>query len=284
MRRLLQHWTESSIILTSKEGSVWRNKKKNKKRTVAFAEDRLLTWFTSTSGSPEPMIPSRTMPTYLLLLFEIHLMASWKDCTNKEYESEKLKDRIGIAWPGDSSEESRTWLSQIEDDGEKKYRARFTKQEFLGSDMENYERNAVVKNQGTKQRGQRIVGDCWQWETNGPCSKGDNCSFRHDVFKRAKMTVESVSELFHAAESEKCVENPKSQRQESQWKNVSMAMQGLTSKELAPIHSVNSGTLPECLFYKTKSGCRFGEKCSYAHRQVDNNLVKGQKRMTTKVQ
>ena len=26
---------------------------------------------------------------------------------------------------------------------------------------------------------------------------------------------------------------------------------------------------PECLFYKTKSGCRFVEKCSYAHRQVD---------------
>ena len=26
---------------------------------------------------------------------------------------------------------------------------------------------------------------------------------------------------------------------------------------------------PECLFYKTKSGCRFGEKCSYAHRQLD---------------
>ena len=26
---------------------------------------------------------------------------------------------------------------------------------------------------------------------------------------------------------------------------------------------------PECLFYKTKSGCQFGEKCSYAHRQVD---------------
>ena len=26
---------------------------------------------------------------------------------------------------------------------------------------------------------------------------------------------------------------------------------------------------PECLFYKTKSGCKFGEKCSYAHRQVD---------------
>ena len=29
----------------------------------------------------------------------------------------------------------------------------------------NYERNAVVKNQGTKQREQRSLGDCWQWKT-----------------------------------------------------------------------------------------------------------------------
>ena len=52
----------------------------------------------------------------------------------------------------------------------------------------NYERNAVVDNQGTKQRGQRILGDCWQWETNGQCSRGDNCSFRHDIIKRGNMT------------------------------------------------------------------------------------------------
>ena len=31
---------------------------------------------------------------------------------------------------------------------------------------------------------------------------------------------------------------------------------------------------PECLFYKTKSGCRFGEKCSYADRQVDDQPSK----------
>ena len=34
---------------------------------------------------------------------------------------------------------------------------------------------------------------------------------------------------------------------------------------------------PECLFYKTKSGCRFGEKCSYAHRQVDEQPTKRSK-------
>ena len=40
----------------------------------------------------------------------------------------------------------------------------------------NFE-NAVVKNQGTKQRVQRILGDCWQWETNGQCVKGKQLLF-----------------------------------------------------------------------------------------------------------
>ena len=34
---------------------------------------------------------------------------------------------------------------------------------------------------------------------------------------------------------------------------------------------------PECSFYKTQSGCRFGEKCSYAHRQVDEQPTKRSK-------
>ena len=34
---------------------------------------------------------------------------------------------------------------------------------------------------------------------------------------------------------------------------------------------------PECLYYKTKSGCRFGEKCSFAHRQVDAQPTKRSK-------
>ena len=41
----------------------------------------------------------------------------------------------------------------------------------------NYERHAMVKNQGRQQREQRSLGDCWQWETNGQCVKGNNCSF-----------------------------------------------------------------------------------------------------------
>ena len=48
----------------------------------------------------------------------------------------------------------------------------------------------------------------------------------------------------------------------------------ITSKELAPIHSVKKWHPPKYLFYKTGNGCRFGEKCSYAHRQVDEQHSK----------
>ena len=37
----------------------------------------------------------------------------------------------------------------------------------FGARSGNFEKNAVVKNQGTKQRVQRILGDYWQWEATG---------------------------------------------------------------------------------------------------------------------
>ena len=61
------------------------------------------------------------------------------------------------------------------------------------------EQNLRIKNSEArngnheKERRQRILGDSWQWETNGQCSKGDNCSFRHDINKRAKMTQPNPS-------------------------------------------------------------------------------------------
>ena len=39
---------------------------------------------------------------------------------------------------------------------------------------------------------------------------------------------------------------------------------------------------PECMIHKTKSGCRFGEKCSYAHRQVDEQPTKRSKKNSDK--
>ena len=49
MRGLLRHWTKSSIILTLKKESVWRNKRP-RSRTVSFVAGRLFTWSTITFG------------------------------------------------------------------------------------------------------------------------------------------------------------------------------------------------------------------------------------------
>ena len=135
----------------------------------------------------------------------------------------------------------------------------------------------MVKNQETKQRVQRILGDCWQWESNGQCSRGDNCSFRHDVNKRGKITQSNSSPSSFMPPNERKASRTRSPR----GKSPSGRMYRLPCKDYLKgtcTHSFcEKWHPPECLFYKTKSGCRFGEKCSYAHRQVDEQPSKRSK-------
>ena len=184
----------------------------------------------------------------------------------------ETQDRIGIVRPGDSSEEVRTWLSQIENYGEEKYRGRNSKRIF-GIRNGNFEKNAVVKNQGTKQRVPRILGDCWQWEFNGQCVKGNNCSFRHDMDERGKVTPSYPSPNSFMQQKERKASRTRSPRGRS----PSGRMYRWPCKDYLRGTCNNSFCEqwhpPECWFYKTKSGCWFGEKCSYAHCQVDEQLT-----------
>ena len=142
----------------------------------------------------------------------------------------------------------------------------------------NYEKNALVKNQGTKQRGQRTLGDCWQWKTKGQCSKKDNCSFRHDINKRAKLTQPNPSPSSFMQQNERNASRTRSPR----GKSPSGRMSRWPCKDYLKGTCTNSFCEkwhpPECLFYKSESGCRFGEKCSYAHRQVDEQPSKRSKK------
>ena len=148
----------------------------------------------------------------------------------------------------------------------------------LGARIGNYERNDVVKNQGTKQRGQRILGDCWQWEFNGQCSRGDNCSFQHDMNKRAKMAQPNPSPNSFMQQDERKASKTRSPRgrslsgRKSRWPCKDYLKGTCTNSSCEKWHP------PECLFHKTKSRCRFGEKCSYAHRQVDEQPTKRSKK------
>ena len=135
----------------------------------------------------------------------------------------------------------------------------------------NYERNAVVKNQGTKQRVQRILGDCWQWETNGQCVKGNNCSFRHDMNKRAKMTQ---------PQDEKKASKTRSPRGRS----PSGRMFRWPCKDYLRGTCTNSLCEKWHLQNKSESGCRFGKSALMRIARLMNSPAKGIKRMVTKVQ
>ena len=183
-------------------------------------------------------------------------MTSWKDCTNsfRIRESEKLKTVLEL------------YNTEIH-------------QNKAGPDYHrNFETSAVVKNQGTKQRVRRILGDCWQWETNGQCVKGDNCSFRRDIDKRGKVTPTNPSPNSFMQQNERKSSRTRSPRGRS----PSGGMSRLPCKDYLKGTCTNSFCEkwhpPECLFYKTKSGCRFGEKCSSAHHQVEEQPSKRSKK------
>ena len=136
----------------------------------------------------------------------------------------------------------------------------------------NFEKNAVVKNPGTKQRVQRILGDCWQWEANGQCVKGDNCSFRHDINKRGKSSPSIPSPNSFMQQSER---KPGPQVPEVRARVVECfdGLARITSKELAPIHSVKNGTLQNACSTRPRGGCRFGRSAHLHIGQVDDEMV-----------
>ena len=104
---------------------------------------------------------------------------------------------------------------------------------------------------------------------NGQCSGGDNCSCRHDINERAKMTQPNPSPNSFMQQNERNASRTRSPR----GKGPSGRMSRWPCKDYFKgtfiISFCEEWHPQECLFYKTKSGCRFGETCSYAHRQVD---------------
>ena len=106
----------------------------------------------------------------------------------------------------------------------------------------NYERNAVVKNQRAKQREQRSLGDCWQWKANGQCSKGDNCSFRHDMDKRGKSTQPNPSPRSSTRRMREMHREPEVREAKVRVEGCLDCRARITLKELAPIHSVKIST------------------------------------------
>ena len=120
----------------------------------------------------------------------------------------------------------------------------------------------------------------------GSVLRGDNCSFRHDMDKRGKsshirirLRVLSCSRV---RERRRETEVPEETRVP-----VVECLDGparVTSKELAPIHSVKNGTLQNACSARPRAVANLGKSALTHIVRLMNNLVKGPKRMMTKVQ
>ena len=142
----------------------------------------------------------------------------------------------------------------------------------------------MVKNQGTKQREQRSVGVCWQWEANGQCSKGDSCSFRHDMTKRAKSTPPNSSPRTSTQQNVRNASRTRSPRGRSPSGKMARlpCMHHLKGTCTTPF--CGKWHLPECFFYKSENDAYLVESARMHIARLMNSVAKGLKRMVTKVQ
>ena len=144
----------------------------------------------------------------------------------------------------------------------------------------NFETSDVIKNQGTKQRVQRNLGDCWQLETNGQCSTGDHCSFRHD---KNKWTQPNPSPSSFMQQNERNASRTRSPR----GKSLSGGMFRLPCKDYLKgtcTNSVKSGTLQNACFTRPRVVADLEKSALMRISRLMNSLAKGLKRMMTKVQ
>ena len=138
------------------------------------------------------------------------------------------------------------------------------------------ESNMLVKNRRKQRRVHKGQEECWQWHANGQCSKGDRCSFGHDGNKRAKATTPPVL-AFAAARYENPARatRPKGRSPSGRISRLSCKhhLKGTCANPFCEkFHS------QQCMFYKLKEGCKFGERCSFAHRQVEGQPSKSSKK------
>ena len=114
---------------------------------------------------------------------------------------------------------------------------------------------------------ERKVGDCWQWQATGQCSKGDSCGFHHGVTASGNGSEphkqkERTSSLAPNSKATKDGKGKSSDEKDGksvdkrnkipcQWRNC-------TNPSCSYRHP------PECQNYISQIGCRYGNTCLFS--------------------
>ena len=148
----------------------------------------------------------------------------------------------------------------------------------------NFETSAVDENHRMKQREQRSPGECWQWKANGQCSKGDSCSFRHDMNECAKSTLSNTSPNSFMQQNERRASRTRSPRGRS----PSVRMFRLLCKDYfkgtCTTPFCEKWHPPECLFYKSEIDVDLVKSALTHTARLTNSPARSLKRMVIKVQ
>ena len=171
---------------------------------------------------------------------------------------------------------SWTWLSQIEDNGEKKYRAE--------SKILRPETEIMKETPWSRIRGQNSVNNELQ-ETAGS-GKATGSVLKETIAVSVTISIsvqKQHSRILLRALLRGRMREMYREPEVPEAKSPSGRMSRLPCKDYLKGTCTNSFCdkwhHPVGLFYKSENGCRFGEKCSYAHRQVDEQPSKRYKKM-----
>ena len=113
-------------------------------------------------------------------------------------------------------------------------------------------------------------GTCYQWKEKGQCSKGDQCSFRHESGDRAPKPDHNA-----ATPSEPSLPRGRSvsKKRSIQGKSNHGAILRQPCRYSLKCTCTRSPCEywhpPECHFYKTETGCKAGDRCMFPHHKVD---------------
>ena len=130
------------------------------------------------------------------------------------------------------------------------------------------ETGAVVKNQKGMSGVEGGKGICYQWKEKGQCSKGDQCSFRHESNDRAQKPEHDA-----ATPSEPSLSRGRSVSKKRSIQGKSN--HGAILRQPCRCYLKGSCTrspceywhLSECPLYKTETGCKAVDKCMFPHHK-----------------
>ena len=276
-RELLQHWTESSRIPASRERSVWRNLRPKKKtasrgRQIAY----LIYEYFRVNGANDSVENYADLFTVGLRNDDVQEFDSMWDgillSMTKIPPDDILEglDKLRIR----ESEKLKTVLELYDLENHQKkagpdyHRLKTMVERSIEHGQESGNKTACTKNSWRllAMENQRAV--CERRQLQFPKRYQKACKID---------TVESFSEFFmhqneRNASRTRWPRGKSPSGRTSRWPCKDYLMGTCTNSFREKWHP------PECLFYKTEKGCRFGEKCSYAHRQVDEQPSKRSKK------